>query len=121
MTKTAKKILIIDDDTAILEALKICMEECGYKVETLSKVKNPKNILDGSIPDLILLDLRISGSDGGQIAKVLKKDGKTKNIPIIMISAHPSGKKAAIEAGVDHFVEKPFELNYLLDKIERLI
>jgi CheY-like chemotaxis protein len=75
----------------------------------------------GALPDLVLLDMLLSGKDGREIVRQLKSDEKTKHIPVIMFSAHPSAERTAFEAGADDFVEKPFDIDVLLHKIERLI
>ena len=79
------------------------------------------DFLDGSSPNLIILDYLLSGIDGKQIARYLKSDKKTQAIPIIMFSAHPFAKKELKDAGVEGFITKPFELNDLLIKIKKLI
>jgi DNA-binding response OmpR family regulator len=117
-----KNILVIDDDEAILEAFKLLFQEEGYNVTSSSK--NGKDILtliESSTPNLIVLDMLLSGNDGRLICKDLKSRESTKNIPIIMISAHPDAKKSAFDSGADDFIAKPFEINELLDRIKKLI
>jgi CheY-like chemotaxis protein len=69
-------------------------------------------------PDLILLDILISGSDGREICRKLKSNDTTKHIPIVMISAHPSAKRESQEAGADGFLAKPFEIDDLLETVK---
>ena len=116
-----KKILIIDDDTAILEALKLCLEDLDYEVKTIEKVESFDNFLSKNLPDLIILDYLLSGVDGKEIAKYLKNSKETKKIPIIMFSAHPFAKKELKGTGVEDFITKPFELDDLIAKIKKLI
>lgn len=116
------KILVVDDDANILDALKFMLEDAGYKVETVGKnggVIN-KEIRDDR-PDLILLDVLLSGHDGRDICKNLKGQKATKNIPVIMISAHPDAEKTSLQAGANFFLPKPFEVDMLLAKIEKYI
>jgi len=72
------------------------------------------------LPDLLLLDIWMSGEDGRDICKKLKHTDATKNIPVIMISASRDIKESALESGADDFLAKPFEMNELLEKIEKL-
>lgn len=115
-----KKILIADDDPAILDCLQIILEDAEYKVETsangdtIPKVKRFK-------PDLILLDVWMSGEDGRSICKYLKNQSATKNIPIIMISATSYIEESARKAGAEDFLPKPFQMNDLLTKVEQYI
>jgi len=116
-----KKILIIDDDTSILESLGLCLQDFGFDVKTLEKVESFDDFFQGFFPDLIILDYLLSGIDGKQIAKHLKGNKETKKIPIIMFSAHPFAKKELKDSGTEGFITKPFELDDLLKKIKKLI
>jgi DNA-binding response OmpR family regulator len=115
-----KKILIAEDDPDILFILDMILNDAGYKVETLAEgssiVGNRKEW-----PDLFILDKEMPVIDGLAICKYLKLRKETKDIPIIMISAYHKLKKKAREAGVDDFIEKPFELKNLLRTIEKYI
>lgn len=115
-----KSILIIDDDTGISEALKLILTEEGFSVESSG---NGKNLFkkDAKLPDLILLDLLLSGINGTEIVKKLKKQDNTRTIPIIMMSAHPKAEISVKDAGADDFIAKPFELNDLLLRMNRLL
>jgi CheY-like chemotaxis protein len=117
-----KRILVVDDDFAILEALNMMLQDAGYETET--STKNGEFIersLKIRLPDLIVLDILLSGHDGRTICKKLKSEEATRKIPIILISAHPNAEKTAFEAGADDFLEKPFSIDDLLAKVERLI
>lgn len=117
-----KRILVIDDDPTILEALKVMLEQAGYSVEATTK-DGPilhKRLLKET-PDLILLDVLLSGYDGRHIAKELKTNEKTSGIPLIMMSAHPDASLTCIEAGADIFIPKPFDINDLLKKIKNFL
>jgi DNA-binding response OmpR family regulator len=113
------KILIIDDDKDILDALGEMLELSGYEVETCEK---DGGYIDKRIeifkPQLILLDVLLSGHDGRHICRRLKSQDKTKDIPIIMISAHPDAEKSALEAGANAFLPKPFDIGKLRDQIK---
>lgn len=115
-----KKILIADDDPAIVESLMLILQEFGYNVEstvngqTIYKMKK-------DFPDLLLLDIWMSGFDGREICKYLKADELTKNIPVIMISASCNVSESAISAGADDFLPKPFSMHELIEKIEKFL
>ena len=114
-----KKILIADDDPAIVDALRLILEEFGYKVITTYDGQKIYRMMKNG-PDLLLLDIWMSGEDGRKICKYLKREKLTKNIPIIMISASHDIKKSATEAGADDFLAKPFDMHELITKIEKL-
>lgn len=111
-----KKILIADDDPGILDSLCIMLEFEGYEVEC---TLNGTDLLAmRNCPDLVLLDIWMSGVDGRDICKQLKQKPETRDIPIIMISASSDIKNSAISAGANDFVAKPFNISGLLEKIE---
>lgn len=109
-----KKILVIDDDESILEAIAFILEDDGYTVATSMKGEETYKKVASFKPDVIILDVLMSGSDGRIICKNLKKDEATKDIPIIMISAHPTAKESVLEVGADAFLPKPFATAKLL-------
>ena len=112
-----KKILVVDDEPDILEFLQVILEEEGYAVLTSNKGEFLEQLDLGDLPDLIIVDVLLSGKDGREIVKHLKRQEETKHIPVIMFSAHPSAEQTAREAGAEDFLAKPFEIDDLLAKI----
>jgi CheY-like chemotaxis protein len=110
------KILIADDDPAICDAVCFMLEEEGYEVRS---TVNGATIykMEKEFPDLLLLDIWMSGQDGREICKYLKNKNFTKDIPIIMLSASRDIEKSAKDAGADDFLAKPFEMEKLLEKV----
>jgi DNA-binding response OmpR family regulator len=118
------KILIVDDDPDILASIKHVLGEEGYNVETTEKGEYAEKLAKKTpslLPDLIILDVLLSGRDGRTICRKLKKNPDTKHIPIIMISAHPDAEKSVLEIGADAFLAKPFDLMELLSCIENYV
>jgi DNA-binding response OmpR family regulator len=120
MSQNKKKILVADDDEAILDALILILEDAGYEVEATDNGMTIRDSLSNS-PDLLLLDIRMSGWNGRDICRYLKSQEATKHIPIILFSANRDTEKLAREAGADDFITKPFDIDELLEKIEQLI
>ncbi|WPV02672.1 response regulator [Mucilaginibacter sp. cycad4] len=112
--------MIADDDPGIVDAVEIILDFEGYQV---SSTVNGATILDmkTEFPDLLLLDIWMSGFDGRDICRKLKNDDTTKRIPIIMISASRDIERSAYDAGADDFLAKPFEIDELLGKIRKLL
>jgi DNA-binding response OmpR family regulator len=111
-----KRIIIADDDPGIQDIFRIMFEKAGYMITIFSNgIPLLKNNYE--IPDIFLLDKQLAGSDGLEICRYLKSRDETKSIPVIMISATPGIKEMAKEAGADDFVEKPFIMTNLLNKI----
>jgi CheY-like chemotaxis protein len=120
--KQPPKILVIDDDLGILEALDALLQEEGYRTEV--STKNGEYVeasIERELPDLIILDILLSGHDGREICKRLKSDERTRHIPVMLISAHIKGEASAMEAGADAFLAKPFDISDLLDKVAELL
>ncbi len=113
-------ILVVDDDEGIRQAVRSMLELERYRVITADKSEDLER-LDTIKPDLIILDVLLMGEDGRDIAKKLKSDPQTKDIPLLMFSAQSSAQKSMEEAGVDAFISKPFNLEELLDLITRLL
>ena len=118
--KQDKKIMIADDDIAIVDALEMLLVDEGYSVTTTSNGDTLRKVTDTK-PDLLLLDIWMSGEDGREIAKELKNKDQTKNIPIVMISASKDIDKSARESGADDFLPKPFEIEDLLKIVGKYI
>ena len=121
MTKGRKKVMVIDDNPDILLALQATLEDAGYSVEVSEQIQNillaTRDTSD--LPDILLLDMLLSGQDGRKIIKQLKSQDSTKRIPIILFSAYPSAEDDAHLAGANDFIAKPFDIDVLLAKIEQ--
>ena len=114
-----KQIMIVDDDKNILEFMHLALAFEGYDVRVSTTGKDLQQVQPGELPDLILLDVKLIDEDGRVICKQLKTNEQTKDVPIIMLSAHVSERKLREECPIDDFLAKPFELDILLDKVEK--
>ncbi|HEY4327701.1 MAG TPA: response regulator transcription factor [Mucilaginibacter sp.] len=115
-----KRILIADDDPGILDAIGIMLEFEGYEVKCITNCASLLT-MESNFPDLLLLDIWMSGTDGRDVCKQLKQKTSTNKIPIVMISASKDIQCSALQAGADDFLAKPFEMDDLLEKIEKYI
>lgn len=112
------KILVVDDDPAILDAMEIALTLKDYEVETTSKGEETFSKIESFHPDLVFLDVYLSGMDGRDICKQLKTNNNTKEIPVIMFSANKSMKEVFKESHADDFIGKPFNMDELYQKIK---
>ena len=108
-----KRILIADDDPGIGQMLHEMLSDAGYEVEVQGDGQAVQQMAE-PFPDLLFLDIRLSGSDGRTICRQLKSQEATHRLPIIMLSAHKDTQQIAREAGADDFLAKPFEMADLL-------
>ncbi len=116
-----KKILIAEDDRAIVEVVTIILENEGYEVFTADQRKTIHDIILHNNPHLILLDIWLFGEDGGQLAKEIKSKEATKDIPLILMSANNETEKITKEVGADDFLLKPFDIDDLLRIVRKYI
>lgn len=116
-----KTIMLADDDEAIVDATVLMLDIMGYAVvQTMDGTEIPAMAATRQ-PDLIVLDIWMSGVDGRNICRMLKADPATRQIPVLMISASRDIGQSAMDAGANDFIEKPFEMSRLLDKVEALL
>ena len=106
----AAKILIVEDERDIADLLRYNLQEAGFKTDY---VRNGADALQRAVektPDLILLDLMLPEVDGMIVCRLLKNDPRTKNIPIVMVTAKTEEKDrvAGLELGADDYITKPF-------------
>lgn len=111
----------MDDDRAILDVLKIILEEKGFKVTVLAESRRIFDAIAFEMPDLILLDIWMSGPDGLEIMRELKTREKTRQIPVLMISANNDGEKISRDSGANGFIAKPFEMDELVNIVGKNI
>ncbi len=114
-----KRILVVDDDNSIVECLRYLLEEAGFLVDTCADGSFVGKKLNGTRPDLILLDYWLPGENGGDITKKLKRKSETKHIPVIVISANYNVKERVYKAGADDFLPKPFDIYDMLNTVKK--
>lgn len=116
-----KKLLVIDDNQDILEAVQLSLESVGY--ETMVALNNEEacEIINQEKPSLIIVDYLLSGSDGSQICSLIKSHAETKKIPVIMFSAHPKARDISSQCGADSFIAKPFSISELIGEVEKFL
>lgn len=116
-------ILAVEDEPAILELLRVNLVDAGYTVRGAADAETAQAILKESLPDLLLLDWMLPGQSGLALAKQLRGDARTRNLPIIMVTARSdeADKVAGLEAWVDDYVTKPFSPRELRARIKAVM
>lgn len=115
------RILLIDDDPDIRTIINILLKKNGFDVETASTRTEAFEKLELFRPDVILLDVLLSGSDGRVICKEIKEKESLKQVPVIMFSAHPAAGGKIMDYGADDFIAKPLNTQTLLDKVNHFL
>lgn len=116
-------ILVVEDEPAILELLKVNLVDAGYEVKTAEDAETAQAQLKEDLPDLLLLDWMLPRQSGLALAKQLRADSRTRELPIIMVTARAdeSDKVAGLEAWVDDYVTKPFSPRELKARIKAVL
>jgi DNA-binding response OmpR family regulator len=112
---------VVDDDPDIGVMLKMMLEYKGYTPVVAERAEEAMDALNADNITLIIMDMLLSGVNGTDICANLKNDPERKNIPVIMISAHPNAKEICMNAGADDFIAKPFDMRDMLTRIGGLI
>lgn len=118
-----QKILIVEDNDMNRDMLSRRLERRGYEVSVAADGRQGIEKAQAVLPDLILLDLSLPEIDGWEVARRLKGEQSTSNIPIIALTAHAmtGDRDEAIAAGCNDYDTKPIEFQRLLGKIEILL
>ena len=118
----ATRVLIIEDNEDNLSLMRLLLERAEYEVLAAEEGMTGLKIASQEQPDIILLDLAMPEMDGWEVARALKTNIQTQNIPIIVVTAHalPKDRERAFQAGCDAFIVKPFSVAKLIEEIEKL-
>lgn len=117
-----KIILVIDDDRDFQTILKVTLKQSGFQVRSLFDGEITDTMNEKPSPDIILLDVDLPFANGVEVGKLLKANASTKDIPVIMVSANPYVDQLCKEAGANGYVQKPFTLKALIEKVhEKLV
>ncbi|EKE87618.1 phosphate regulon transcriptional regulator PhoB [Idiomarina xiamenensis] len=115
----SRKILIVEDEAPIREMLSFVMEQHGYQAIEAANYQTALDKVTEPFPDMILLDWMLPGGSGIQLAKQLKSEEFTRNIPIIMLTARgeEEDKVKGLEVGADDYITKPFSPKELMARM----
>jgi DNA-binding response OmpR family regulator len=118
-----KKILVADDDPGVRELCSVVLTNEGYQVVAAEDAATCIHLTRKEQPDLVLLDWMMPGVDGMDALRCLKRDGVTKHIPVVMLTALDGVPEIMVATfcGADSYVTKPFEVDDLLSLIGRFV
>jgi two-component system phosphate regulon response regulator PhoB len=116
-------ILVVEDEPAIRELLRVNLSDAGYEVRTAADAEAARGALQEALPALVLLDWMLPGMSGLALAKALRADVRTRLLPIIMLTARSeeADRVAGLEAWVDDYVTKPFSPRELKARIKAVL
>ncbi len=124
MEKPLKRVIYFEDESEMVELVRIILGREGYQVKGVGEGKLGLQAVKEELPDIILLDLMMPDMDGWEIFRQIKKDEATTNIPVIVITAKAQtvDKVLGLEiAKVDDYISKPFRPQELVERIEKVL
>jgi DNA-binding response OmpR family regulator len=116
-----KKVLVIDDDEAVLDVMKEALIYEGFEVKTADRADDVQAMISTYQPDLLLIDYILKGINGGEICHQVKDNGREKKLPVIIVSAYPKVLTSLGDYGCDKFIAKPFDLDDLVGSIKSVL
>lgn len=115
------RILLVDDDKDLISILKTFLMRKGFDVCAIDNWELAAQNIRDFKPQLIILDVFLSGVDGLDLCRKLKSSAYTRHIPVLIVSGYPKVAETAIyEFGADDFITKPFEISDLIKKIHKI-
>src|SRR5256714_2269983 len=113
-------ILVVEDEPAIQELIAVNLQHAGHHVIRTRDAEGALGIVRNALPDLLLIDWMLPGMSGLSLARALRQQERTREIPIIMLTARSAenDKIAGLEAGADDYLAKPFSPRELLARIK---
>ena len=118
-----EKILIVDDETDIVDAITYQLKREGFRVQTAGDGARALALAQKELPDAIVLDLMLPELDGLEVCRLLRQQEKTKQIPILMLTAktEEADRVVGLELGADDYVTKPFSVRELIARIKAIL
>jgi two-component system, OmpR family, phosphate regulon response regulator PhoB len=116
-------VLVVEDESAIAELISINLRHSGFEVTVAASADQAQSVVDRVLPDLVLLDWMLPGQSGLQLAKRWRADARTRELPIIMLTARmeEADKINGLDAGADDYLTKPFSTKELLARIRAVL
>ena len=121
--KNLPRVLVVEDEPAIAELVSVNLRHNGFQPVWAEDGVAAQRELDAVLPDVILLDWMLPGQSGLALARKWRGDGRTKGVPILMLTARSDepDKVAALDAGADDYITKPFSTQELLARIRAVL
>lgn len=118
-----RKILVVDDESVLVEAIAYNLEQAGYQVVTAADGISALEVARREAPDLIILDVMLPEMDGLEVCRQLRREESTSKTPVMMLTAKGDeiDKVVGLEVGADDYVTKPFGRHELLARVRALL
>jgi CheY-like chemotaxis protein len=113
VNRMGSRILVVEDSAVIRRLIEVCLRAADLEIVTRDDGKSGLAAVGSESPDLVVLDIGLPGMDGWEVLDRIRRDEATKNIPVVVLTAHAEeeSRRRANEGGADAFVTKPFQPN----------
>lgn len=119
---SSTQILVLDDSPAIVDSIEMMMELEGLSISKFYKGSDMLLALDPEAkPNVILMDMWLSGEDGRDICRTIRADEKLCDIPVVIMSASRGLEQSALDAGANDFIAKPFDMEDMISRVRSYI
>ena len=118
----SKRVLLAEDELNIVESLSYLLERAGYEISVETDGRDALQTALSDTPDVLVLDVMLPGLDGYEILRQLRTDERTKDLPILMLTAkgQAEDRQTAFDLGADMFITKPFSNTDITDAVNAL-
>ncbi len=117
------RILVVEDNDMNMQLVEYLLEEGGFDILKATSGEEALQVTSDTVPDLILMDIHLPGMDGLSVVREMKGNGRTKDVPILALTAHAmrGDKDRFLEAGCDGYISKPIDVKTFIPSIERFL
>lgn len=117
------RVLVVEDEESIQALIRFTLEQAGFEVASALSAEEAKAQLAEALPDVVLLDWMLPGQSGVQLAKLLRQEERSKDLPIILLTARSedTDKETGLNQGADDYLTKPFSPRELVARINALL
>ncbi len=116
-------ILVVEDEPAIMELVAVNLKHAGFLCVSTGSAEEAETVIRSALPDLVILDWMLPGQSGLALAKKLRSEDRTRDLPIILLTArvHEEDKVRGLETGADDYVTKPFSPKELVARVRAVL
>ena len=116
-------VLVVEDNELNLELVEYLLEEAGYEVRRAMDAEQTRRALAHEVPDLILMDMQLPGTDGLTLVAGIRRDERTRRVPTIALTAHAmrGDRERFLEGGCDGYIAKPIDVGSFVGQIQEIV